>query len=70
MHYRSLVAIISVALLGTVAVLFFYPTPLMYIVCSALVPLLLGVLVVGVLRSPAGEATDDKKGPEDGYDLS
>lgn len=67
MDYRILSMLITVALFGLVALLFFIPTAFMFMLSSALLPVLIGVLTVGVLRSPAGKEVKDREGDEDWY---
>ncbi len=52
MHYRTLTSVITFALLGLVILLFIFPTAALFVIASALVPVLIGVLAVGVLRAP------------------
>ncbi len=52
MHYRTLTSVITFALLASVIILFVLPTPVVFLIASAIVPVLIGVLAIGVLRAP------------------
>ncbi len=66
MNYRTLTAIITFALLLLVIALFVFPTPGFFMVSSALVPVLIGVLAVGVVRAP--EQGKERETEKDWYD--
>jgi len=67
MNYRTLTAVITFALLLLVIALFVFPTPGFFMVSSALVPLLIGVLAFGVLRAPV--QAKERETEKDWYDL-
>lgn len=67
MNYRSLTAVITFALLLLVILLFIFPTAALFMIASALVPLLIGVLAFGVLR--ASVQAKDRETERDWYDV-
>lgn len=52
MNYRTLTSTITFLLLASLIGLFAWPSPTMLMLASALVPILIGILAVGVLRTP------------------
>ncbi len=51
MNYRTLTSIITFLLLVSLIGLFAWPSPAILMLVSALVPVLIGILAVGVLRA-------------------
>ena len=68
MHYRSLAAVITFLLIFLLIGLMAVPTANFFMFASALTPILLGILVVGVLRSPAASDTRAPRSEADWYD--
>jgi len=68
MHYRTLTIIVTILLIALVVGLMAVPTANFFMLASALVPVFLGILVFGVLRSPAGSDARECRSESDWYD--
>lgn len=67
MHYLTLTSVITFLLLMLVLALFIHPTAALFMIASALTPLLIGILTIRVLRAPV--SPPERTGDGDWYDV-
>jgi hypothetical protein len=68
MHYRYLAAIVLFLFMFLLIGLMAVPTAGFFLFASALTPILLGILVIGILQSPAASDARAPRSEADWYD--